>query len=499
MFLLSMPTYLKQHRRAVLLDSFSIVFALGFAVTCYRGSHGPFGGLQIIFGTAIIALASAFWMQLRLTPRIIFLSEYRRRQELALTFVQPRRYLRHNIVSPFLLLPGCAFCISFILVAIYSINDPEEGVFSILFLWICLTTAFATALSMTTLFLFFRWLCRAPRDPALAWLLSFLIAPLNAVVSLLLYQMNARLAGFLTGFYLFPFEEPAFNILFIAEILFLIWSASRLWRRCWMRYFVFENEPWIAAWLAQHWRGLAMGALGIALAIGYGTSVQSKWKLELGGGWGDIIDSEDHAVLFLARISLIAAAAPFWAQLRLTPRVIRLANKRRREHVARTLAGPAGYLARRLIRPYALIPLMPLCVAIAFSSLHFHELEVYDDVGVIPAVFFVAVVFCIPMALAFAISGVCFLLFFRWYCRSRQDPVWCWLISIASTMIGIAIFAALVAFNFRFTGFEWNGYNPSPPGVDAVFLVLFLCEFAFFCYAACRLWRKCCLGYFKFQ
>lgn len=217
---------------AVLLDAIYVLAAVIFVLLLRFQTAEFLGDLVLLIGIAAIYLVTAFYMPLRLTPLMISLADRRRREELALTPLDPREYLWQYFKRPLIRLPSLIVCTT---LPIAEIRLPKEQDF----LWILpLATlvfgAFMMLFSLSIVFILFRWLCRSPRDTLWAWLVSFLAVLIGFATSVLLYIFDGTMSE-LAGGNVFVFFG-----LYITELIGGFFLARRLWRRCWTKYFVFD-------------------------------------------------------------------------------------------------------------------------------------------------------------------------------------------------------------------------------------------------------------------
>ncbi len=174
---------------------------------------------------------TVFWMPIRNVTTIIRLADRRRREELSLTFIEPRDHLWHSLKWPMLRLSLMALCLSIPMV-ILSVSLEDDADKWLIPIYVFGIGGLAHLGSAAFFLLLFRWFCRSPRDHWMAPAASILVV-LGTFVYLVLAMCLFRMIG-----PMLPIDETI--SMFIGGLLFTYWLARRNWRACWTKYFVFE-------------------------------------------------------------------------------------------------------------------------------------------------------------------------------------------------------------------------------------------------------------------
>ncbi len=241
----AIATYARRHTGAVLIDAAWMLFVLWFAANCagrWR-AQGATPGTIPGLGAMAILLFTAFWMPVRNVPAIIRLADRRRREELAMTFVEPHGYLWLKLKWTMLRLPVLAIliCAPMLAMAAIRIHAIEGNRFiPIPQIWFILVSALmvgAIAQLGSAMFflLLFRWFCRSPREHWMAPAASILVALGTFIYTfgyLLLCETIERRAHVA--------DTTITPIVFLTAATLTSILVRLAWRRCWKKYFVFE-------------------------------------------------------------------------------------------------------------------------------------------------------------------------------------------------------------------------------------------------------------------
>lgn len=234
--------YIRRHPGGVTLDAAWFVLALAWAGFCiYASRYASASGPSVIPGLCAMSILvfTAFWMPIRNTQTLIRLADRRRREEMSLTFIDPRPYLWRRMRWSMLRLPMLVLpiCISLTILSCTLTKIPQEKWFIPVFVFGLGSLA---QLSSAALFLLlFRWFCRAPRDHWWSSAASIMVV-LGTVIYMFtnMYVLEEIKRRVSIGWSIR--DTTAVPIILTCEVLLAFLLVRLAWRRCWRKYFVFD-------------------------------------------------------------------------------------------------------------------------------------------------------------------------------------------------------------------------------------------------------------------
>ena len=215
------------------------LFFCGLLLSEYRPDQF-LSALNLLFPLIIVPPVNALWLGLRIGPRLIWLAQRPMREELALTFIQPRQYLIHQISGPLFraLVPSIITIPLFTMV--YMLNEADNFTDALV---ICLLSLLALADILTVC-----WICGRCFERLLRERIRpntyYLIATGGSILSgVVIYFGTFYLGTFLDRFHILLSSDAislVISFMLLVYIVFIAWILWKSLRNIVRLYFYFE-------------------------------------------------------------------------------------------------------------------------------------------------------------------------------------------------------------------------------------------------------------------